>query len=77
MLPGLIGGHVPWLSRSDPKDAVVEGCSCLGKALGVDVGHNQGLPDSETALGLFPPGCPTSLVSVLFLGLSWSTGWAL
>lgn len=45
MLPGLIGGHVPWLSRSNPKDAVVEGCSCLGKALGVDVGHNQGLPD--------------------------------
>lgn len=41
------------------------------------VGHNQGLPDAETALGLFPPGCPTSLVSVLFLGLSWSTGWAL
>lgn len=42
MLPGLIVGHV--LSRSNPKDAVVGDCSCLGKALGVEV-----RPQSETA----------------------------
>lgn len=42
MLPGLIGGHV--LSGSNPKDAVVGDCGCLGKALGVDE-----RPQSETA----------------------------
>lgn len=48
MLPGLIGGHV--LSRSNPKDAAVGDCGCLGKALEWRVGHNRRLPD------LFPEG---------------------
>lgn len=58
MLPGLIGGHVPWLSRSNPKDAVVEGCSCLGKALGVECGPQSGVARLRDCPRPLPPRVP-------------------
>lgn len=64
MLPGLIGGHVPRLSRSNPKDAVVGVCSFLGKALGVVCGPQSELPDSDTAPDLFPLGLPPPSLSL-------------